>query len=135
MSIFGNIAYGLQVAAIGLVVVFLGLTILICAVTLMGKIMKSATARKEAKARAAATAVEVASAAPDHPTLALEPDLGMDMGMGMEMEDVTDDSELIAVIAAAIAAFDNSGKSLVVRRVRRVAGWKNAARAEQIIRF
>ncbi|MGX8706518.1 MAG: OadG family protein [bacterium] len=133
MSIFGNIAYGLQVAAIGLVVVFLGLTILICAVTLMGKIMKSATARKEAKARAAATAVEVASAAPDHPTLVLEPELGMDMGMGME--DVTDNSELIAVIAAAIAAFDNSGKSLVVRRVRRVAGWKNAARAEQIMRF
>ena len=133
MSVFGKIVYGLQVAAIGLVVVFLGLTILICAVTVMGKLMKSATARKEAKARAAATAVEVASATPDHPTLVLEPELGMDMGMGME--EVTDDSELIAVIAAAIAAFDNSGKSLVVRKVRRVAGWKNAARAEQIIRF
>ena len=51
------------------------------------------------------------------------------------VEDVTDDSELIAVIAAAIAAFDNSGKALVVRRVRKVSGWNRAARAEQVYRF
>ena len=51
------------------------------------------------------------------------------------VEDVTDDSELIAVIAAAIAAYDNSGKSLVVRKVRRVSGWNRTARAEQVYRF
>ena len=51
------------------------------------------------------------------------------------MEDVTDDSELIAVIAAAIAAFDNSGKGLVVRKVRRVTGWNRASRTEQVYRF
>ena len=40
-----------------------------------------------------------------------------------------------AAAAAAIAAFDNSGKNLVVRKVRRVSGWKDAARSEQIYHF
>ena len=128
MSVFGKIIYGLQVTAIGLVVVFLGLTILICAVTIMGKFMEKATAKKEAKARAEAeAAARAAAAAAPAPVQAAEPE--------PVMEDVTDDSELIAVIAAAIAAFDNSGKSLVVRRVRRVTGWNRAARAEQVYRF
>ena len=51
------------------------------------------------------------------------------------MENVTDDSELIAVIAAAIAAFTDSDKQLVVRKVRRVSGWNRAGRAEQVYRF
>ena len=50
-------------------------------------------------------------------------------------ESVVDDAQLIAVIAAAIAAFDNSGKNLVVRKVRRVNGWNNAARREQVYKF
>ena len=128
MSVFGKIIYGLQVAAIGLVVVFLGLTILICAVTVLGKLMENAAAKKEAKVRAEAeAAARAAAAAAPAPVQAAEPE--------PVMEDVTDDSELIAVIAAAIAAFDNSGKSLVVRRVRRVTGWNRAARAEQVYRF
>ena len=127
MSFFGKIFYGLQVAAIGLVVVFLGLAILIGAVVLMGKIMEKANAKKEAKARAAAKVVEMAAApAAAAPVAASEP---------AAEEDVTDDSELVAVIAAAIAAFDNSGKALVVRKVRRVSGWNRAARAEQVYRF
>ena len=52
-----------------------------------------------------------------------------------EVQDVTDDSALIAVIAAAIAAFTDSDKQLVVRRVRRVSGWNRAGRAEQVYRF
>ena len=128
MSVFGKIIYGLQVAAIGLVVVFLGLTILICAVTILGKLMENAAAKKEAKARAEAeAAARAAAAAAPAPVQAAETE--------PVVEDVTDDSELIAVIAAAIAAFDNSGKSLVVRRVRRVTGWNRAARAEQVYRF
>ena len=50
------------------------------------------------------------------------------------MEEVND-AQLIAVIAAAIAAFDNSGKSLVVRKVRRVSSWNKASRQEQVYRF
>ena len=50
------------------------------------------------------------------------------------VENATDDAELLAVIAAALASFDNSNK-LIVRSVRRVSGWKNANRAEQVSRF
>ena len=126
MSIFGKIVYGLQVAAIGLVVVFLGLAILIGFITLMAQVFKAFDARKNAKAEAerAARAAEAAKAAP---VAAPEPE--------PVVEDVTDDGELIAVIAAAIAAFTDSDKQLVVRKVRRVTGWRNASKAEQVYRF
>ena len=128
MSVLGKIGYGLQVAAIGLVVVFLGLTILIAFITLMAQVFKAIDrkkaekARAEAEARAAATVEPVAPAAP-----AVEE--------APAAQDVTDDGELIAVIAAAIAAFTDSDKQLVVRRVRRVSGWNRAGRAEQVYRF
>ena len=128
MGFFKALGYGGITAIIGLFIVFLGLTILICAVTVLGKLMENAAAKKEAKVRAEAeAAARAAAAAAPAPVQAAEPE--------PVVEDVTDDSELIAVIAAAIAAFDNSGKSLVVRRVRRVTGWNRAARAEQVYRF
>ena len=46
MNIFGKIVYGLQVAAIGLVVVFLGLAILIAFITLMAQVFKAVDAKK-----------------------------------------------------------------------------------------
>ena len=66
MSIFGKIVYGLQVAAIGLVVMFLGLAILIGFITLMAQVFKAVDAKKNAKAEAerAARATEAAKAAP-----------------------------------------------------------------------
>ena len=51
MSVFGKIVYGLQVAAIGLVVVFLGLTILIAFITLMAQVFKAIDAKKAEKAK------------------------------------------------------------------------------------
>ena len=131
MSVFGKIVYGLQVAAIGLVVVFLGLAILIGFITLMAQVFKAIDAKKNAKAaeakraEEAARAAEAAKAAAAAPVAQPEP----------VVEDVTDDSELIAVIAAAIAAFTDSDKQLVVRKVRRVSGWNRAGRAEQVYRF
>ena len=129
MGLFRNLAYGGVTAIIGLFIVFLGLTILIGAVYAMGAIFKSINARKEAKLKAeseaaARRAAAVAAAAPA-PLAEPEP----------VVEDVSDDTELIAVIAAAIAAFDNSGKNLVVRKVRRVTGWNRASRTEQVYRF
>ena len=120
MGILNALSYGGIVAVIGLFIVFLGLTILICAVLIMGKVMKAATARKEA-AKAAAAPAPAPVAAPA--VVEEEPE-----------EEVTD-PELIAVIAAAIAAFDSSNKPLVVRKVRRVSGWNRSARAEQVYRF
>ena len=124
MGILKALSYGGITAVIGMFIVFLGLTILICAVKIMGAVFAGVTAKKQAKA--AAEAAERAKPAPAPvPVAAPEP----------VVEDVTDDSELIAVIAAAIAAFDNSGKSLVVRRVRKVSGWNRASRTEQVYRF
>ena len=73
---------------------------------------------KEAAARAAAQAAPVVESEPEPVA-----------------EEVTDDSELIAVIAAALAAYTDSDKQLVVRKVRRVSGWNRTARAEQVYRF
>ena len=131
MSIFGKIVYGLQVAAIGLVVVFLGLAILIGFITLMAQVFKAIDAKKNAAAAAAAKAAEAARAAEAAKAAAAAPVVEQPS----EPEEVTDDAELIAVIAAAIAAFTDSDKQLVVRRVRRVAGWNRASRAEQVYRF
>ena len=126
MGIFKALGYGGITAVIGMFIVFLGLIILIGAVKLMGYVFKKVTEGKEAKAKAAAAAAaKAAAAAAPAPVVEPEP----------VVEDVTDDSELIAVIAAAIAAFDNSGKSLVVRKVRKVSGWNRTARAEQVYRF
>ena len=128
MNILGKIVYGLQVAAIGLVVVFLGLAILIAFITLMAQVFKAIDGKKadkaaEAKrAEEAARAAEAAKAAAAPAAVEPEP----------VAEDVTDDGALIAVIAAAIAAFTDSDKQLVVRRV---SGWNRAGRTEQVYRF
>ena len=45
------------------------------------------------------------------------------------------DPQVVAVIAAAVAAMDANGKPLVIRSIRRAPGWKRAARAEQVYRF
>lgn len=129
MSVLGKIAYGLQVAAIGLVVVFLGLAILIGFITLMAQVFKALDRSKNAKAEAERLAAEAkaAKAAAGVPAKPVEP--------APAVEEVTDDSELIAVIAAAVAAYTDSDKQLVVRRVRRVTGWNRAGRAEQVYRF
>ena len=125
MNTMNPVAYGLIVAVIGIAVVFVGLTILVFFVWLMGQLFRAITQAKEEKAKKAA---EAAAAAAPAPAPVVEQPV-------VEESAVVDDSELIAVIAAAIAAFDNSGKRLVVRKVRRVPGWKDAARSEQIYHF
>lgn len=122
MNTMNPVAYGLIVAVIGIAVVFVMLTILIAFVWALGKLIQKLVNRAEAKKAAAA-----AAAAPA-PAPVVEAPV-------VEEAPVVDDAELIAVIAAAIAAFDNSGKNLVVRKVRRVSGWKDAARSEQIYHF
>ena len=122
MNTMNPVVYGLMVAVIGIAVVFAMLTILIAFVWTLGKLIQKLVNRAEAKKAAAA-----AAAAPA-PAPVVEAPV-------VEEAPVVDDAELIAVIAAAIAAFDNSGKNLVVRKVRRVSGWKDAARSEQVYHF
>lgn len=116
------LAYGGIVAVIGMLIVFLGLVILIACIWVMGKIFQALTKRAEKKAAAEAPVKE--EIAPIEAAPAAE-----------ETSEAEVDPQLIAVIAAAIAAYDNSGKNLVVRKVRRVSAWNNSARSEQIYRF
>ena len=122
-DIMSAIGYGGKVAAIGILIVFFGLALLIFCITIMAKIFDRINAKKEAAAKAAAPApapvpaAEVPAPAP------------------VEASEEVNDEELIAVIAAAIAAFDNSGKRLVVRKVRRVSAWNKSSREEQVCRF
>ena len=124
MNTMNPVAYGLIVAVIGIAVVFVMLTILIAFVWTLGKLIQKLVNRAEAKKASAAAA---AAPAPAPAPVVNEP--------VVEEAPTVDDAELIAVIAAAIAAFDNSGKNLVVRKVRRVSGWKDAARSEQVYHF
>ena len=124
MNVLQVLGYGGTVAAIGLLIVFAGLLILIVAITIMAKIFDFINASAKAKQEAAEKAAAAAA-----PAMVKEPE-----PEPVVEEEVTDDPALIAVIAAAIAAYDNSGK-LVIRKVRRVSGWNRSARAEQVTSF
>ena len=121
-NFLSTLGYGATVAVIGIAIVFIVLALLIVSIYALGAVMQKMTAEKKAPAQTAAPApAPVAAPAP-----------------GVEepaAEEVVDDAELIAVIAAAIAAFDNSGKTLVVRKVRRVSAWNKSSRQEQVTRF
>jgi len=129
MSVLEKLAYGGTTAVIGIFIVFLGLCIIIGALTLMAAIFRSIDKKKAEKAAEAAKALEAekaaAAAAAPAPAPVVEE----------VAEEVTDDSELIAVIAAAIAAFDFGNKPVKIKSVRRMSGWQNAARAEQVFKF
>lgn len=113
-TLLNALSYGGIVTIIGMAVVFFGLFLLILCVSAMAAFFKAKDKKK----------IETTVKAPEAPVAAPAVE-----------EEIVDDTELIAVIAAAIAAFDNSGKTLVVRRVRRVSGWSRAAREEQVCRF
>lgn len=120
LATLGNaLTYGGMVTIIGLLVVFFGLALLIVILMGMAEIFKAIDKRGKSKQQAAQPAAPAPAPVPE----------------SVEEEEVVDDTELIAVIAAAIAAYEPDGKKLVVRRVRRVGGWNRAAREEQIGRF
>ena len=114
-NVINGLVYGLPVFAIGIFIVFLALVIIIVAITVLSKIVGAAS-KKEAPAPVAAPAP--APAPVEEPVV--------EEGV---------DEELIAVIAAAIAAFDQTGAKLVVRSVRRKGAWGKASREEQVYRF
>ena len=122
-NFLSTLGYGGTVAIIGLCIVFVGLSILILCVWLMARVFDSINAKKDAAEKAAA-----AKAAPAPAPVAAPAPAPVE-------EPVVDDAELIAVISAAIAAFDNSGKTLVVRKVRRVSAWNRSSREEQVCLF
>ncbi len=122
-ELLGNLGYGAIVAVIGILFVFIGLILIIAAIYAISAILKKLTGEKKEKAtKAEAVPEPVQVAAPAETPV-------------VEEISVSDDNELIAVITAAIAAMDGGSKNFVIRSVRRVAGWKNAARAEQVYKY
>ena len=126
MNAMERFLYGGQVMLIGLIIVFAVLLLLIFVISLLSAAIRRAEGGKakpqqgqEKKAQAPVQTPVVTQAAQEETPV---------------VENATDDAELLAVIAAALASFDNSNK-LIVRSVRRVSGWKNANRAEQVSRF
>lgn len=119
MSFLETLGYGGTVAGVGLLVVFVGLILLIAAIMLLSWLLRSFEKKKNKPAAPAAQPVIQVEAVPE--TAAAAP--------------TADNSEIIAVIMAAIAAMDGGKKQLVVRSVRRVNGWANTARGEQIFKY
>ena len=124
MNFLEKLAYGGTATVIGLLIVFAGLTIIIFSLKVMAWIFQSVEKSKAAKAAKNAPKADEPAPAVEAPAV-------------QEAIDVTDESELIAVIAAAIAAFDfGKGNAPVkIKSVKRVSGWKNAARTEQLYKF
>ena len=122
-NFLSTLGYGATVAVIGIAIVFVVLALLIVSIYALGAVMQKMTGEKKAAPKAAPAPAPAPVAAPA--PVVEEP----------VVEEVVDDAELIAVIAAALAAFDNSNKTLVVRKVRRVSAWNKSSRQEQVTRF
>lgn len=121
MSILDKLGFAFLIMLIGLMIVFFGLIILICLIKLMSIIVGALTGKKK----------EQASPAPA-PVVVPEP-----VAEAAAEETGLENDELIAVITAALAAFNKDGnKTLVVRSVRRAAAktpaWAKAGRADQL---
>lgn len=109
----GKVLYGLGVAALGMVVVFTGLLILICFIKALSLLV--ASKKKEAPAKEAAPAPAPAPVE----------------------ETVSDEvpAEVIAAITAAVAAVWDSPNGFTVRRIKRInnaPAWNRAGREEQV---
>ncbi len=105
-----NLISGLSTTLIGMLIVFFGLLVLIVCITVMHKVMNPA--KKQAPVPEAEKVVV--------PPREAQP---------AEEEPEEDDGELIAVIAAAVAAvWDKPESGFVVRRVRRISNSPLSAR-------
>lgn len=120
-AFLNNLGFGLTVTLIGIAIVFLGLTILIGLI----KLMEKATANLGKGGKGGKKAKKQAEAPASAPVAAPV----------VEEVPVADDSELIAVISAAVAMMMEDGSAFTVRRVRRVQNapaWQKAGREEQV---
>lgn len=120
-----KLLFGLSVMVVGMVTVFLGLVILIAVITIISKIIGSAN---KPKSDEGTKANAPAASAP-----APAPEVKQNVVTAAPVEDQT---QLIAVITAALMACQETGKRLVVRAVRRVgtrSAWAEAGRREQLM--
>ena len=110
-----NLLFGLGVTAVGMLVVFFGLIVLIGLIKIMTMLSQS----KKPKEKEAVAPAPVAAPAP----------------VEAEAAAPTQDDVVIAVISAAVAAAIGEETGFVVRRVRRISNapaWQRAGRDEQV---
>lgn len=110
-----NLLFGLGVTAVGMLVVFFGLIVLIGLIKIMTMLSQS----KKPKEKETVAPAPVAAPAP----------------VEAEAAAPTQDDVLIAVISAAVAAAMGEETGFVVRRVRRISNapaWQRAGRDEQV---
>lgn len=120
-----KLLFGLTVMILGIATVFVGLTILIGAIKLISAIINAAQKPKQDSGKKDAAPAPVAVA----PAPEVKPNV-------VKAAPVEDQSQLIAVITAALMACQDTGKRLVVRAVRRVgtrSNWAEAGRREQLM--
>ncbi len=113
-----NLTFGLSVAAVGILVVFSGLVLLIICLKILELLFKD---RKKATPEAETETTPVA-AAPTPPPAQAQTTSGIS-------------PEVIAAITAAISAVWQEDSGFVVRRVRRIhtaPAWNRAGRDDQI---
>jgi len=113
----GEITTGSTVMTLGFIMIFVGIALLIASFVIASKVINkpSNTRVKESDIPAPSAPVIVEDAL-EHPWY-------------------ENDTQLIAVISAALMAYQGSGKKLVVRSVRRVgtrSAWAEAGRREQL---
>lgn len=114
-----TLIFGLLVTLIGIGIVFFGLVLLIGLIKVINTVTGSMGKKKAASLPAASPAPAPA------PVEVVEEPAGSE----------GDESELIAVITAAIAAMLDDSTTFTVRRVRRIStapAWNKAGREEQI---
>lgn len=107
---------GLSTTAVGMLVVFFGLAILIGCIMVMGMIFGK---KKEPKKEVAPQ--NMPAAAPE--------------AIVEEAAEESDDAIIAAITAALVCVWDKKDTGFVVRRVRRIpsaASWQTAARDEQM---
>lgn len=121
----------------GLVIVFVALILLILAVWLMGKIFTAIKNGNDKKAETQKASGNAAPAVKPAPVSAPAP-----MSSPAAQTAVSEEDEVIAVIAAAVAAMaEESGKPLKIKSVRPAKGkarsnaWAGAAAAESTRAF
>ena len=110
-----NLLFGLGVTAVGMLVVFFGLIVLIGLIKIVTMLSQS----KKPKEKEEVAPAPVAAPAP----------------VEAEAAASTQDDVLIAVISAAVAAAMGEETGFVVRRVRRISNapaWQRAGRDEQV---
>lgn len=110
-----NLLFGLGVTAVGMLVVFFGLIVLIGLIKIVTMLSQSKKPKEK----------EVVAPAPVAAPIPVE----------TETAAPTQDDVLIAVISAAVAAAMGEETGFVVRRVRRISNapaWQRAGRDEQV---